>query len=241
MKKTFLVGVCLAIIILPQIVNGANQKQLIANVPFTSQAPFGNWSDQRQQNGCEEASALMAIHWAQGKNLTKQEALTEITKLADWLIKKHGQAVDTSAQDTIDWIFKDYFEYDQVSLMEKATNQKIIQALRQGQLVIAPMNGQKLHNPNFKQPGPERHMLVIRGYDPVSQKFITNDPGTKRGENYQYPAKVVEQAIRDYPTGNHLAITTTTKNVIIISKKSIKKPPQLDKSANFEYSKEAND
>ena len=38
----------------------ARQPTLIPDVPFTPQAPLGNWEDERQQAGCEEAAALMA-------------------------------------------------------------------------------------------------------------------------------------------------------------------------------------
>src|SRR5437016_6068593 len=40
-------------------------------VPFTVQAPFADWQDPRQEDACEEASALMAVYWAQEKTLTK--------------------------------------------------------------------------------------------------------------------------------------------------------------------------
>ena len=38
-----------------------NKKILIANVPFTPQAPLGNWSDQRYQDGCEESPPLWRL------------------------------------------------------------------------------------------------------------------------------------------------------------------------------------
>ena len=37
------------------------KRFVLLNVPFTSQAPFGEWSDPRHQDGCEEAAALMAV------------------------------------------------------------------------------------------------------------------------------------------------------------------------------------
>lgn len=56
-------------------------------------------------------------------------------------------------------------------------------------------------NPNFKQPGPDQHMLVIIGFDPHKKQFITNDPGTKIGANYHYNYTTLYNAIRDYPAG----------------------------------------
>ncbi|MBI4779042.1 C39 family peptidase [Candidatus Falkowbacteria bacterium] len=175
---------------------GAHGKVLIDNVPFTSQAPFGGWADQRQQDGCEEASSLMAVKWARGQSLTKDEALREITGIADWLLKKYGEYRDISAQNTVDWIFKDYFKYSKAALVHNITVANIIEELNKGNLIITPMNGQIMHNPNYKQPGPPRHMIVIRGYDPAAEEFITNDP----------------------PTGYHEIINQIEKNMIVISK-----------------------
>ena len=62
-------------------------KILIPNVPFVSQAPFGEWSDQRQQDGCEEVSSLMAIKWAREESITKEEALDEILGSSEYTQK----------------------------------------------------------------------------------------------------------------------------------------------------------
>ena len=80
------------------------------------------------------------------------------------------------------------------------------------------LNGQLLHNPNFKQPGPERHMLVIIGFDPRKKQFITNDPGTRNGANYRYNYTTLYNAIRDYPTGYNKPIKKVEKNIIIVGK-----------------------
>lgn len=44
------------------------QSTILYDVPFAAQAPFGEWSDKRQQDGCEEVSALMAVKWAGEKS-----------------------------------------------------------------------------------------------------------------------------------------------------------------------------
>ena len=94
----------------------------------------------------------------------------------------------------------------------------IISALRDGGVVLVPMNGQKLRNPYFTAPGPERHMLLIRGYDPSTKEFITNDPGTKRGENYRYSEATIIDAILVYPTGHHEPANEDLKGMIIVKK-----------------------
>jgi hypothetical protein len=225
MKKIILLSLLFSLINIPIVAAEENPVKIRVNktilldaVPFTAQAPFGNWADQRQQNGCEEASALMVIKWARQQTLTKEIALKEITKLADWLKKKHGESRDSSAQDTVNWIFKEYFKYDKVQLKKMATLNDIIGELTKGNLIVAPMNGQLLRNPNFKQPGPERHMLVIIGFDPIKKQFITNDPGTRNGANYRYNYTTLYNAIRDYPTGYNKPIKKVEKNIIVISK-----------------------
>jgi hypothetical protein len=95
----------------------------------------------------------------------------------------------------------------------------LITPLVLGQLLIVPTNGQLLHNPNYTAPGPERHNLVIRGYDSVTKEFITNDPGTRKGEDYRYPENVLFKALSDYPTGDHLPILIASKSAILVSKK----------------------
>ena len=113
----------------PAIVYQTNEQILIKDVPFTSQAPYGDWADFRQENGCEEASVLMAMKWVNKQTLSKDEALKEITGISDFLLKKYGEYLDVSAQDTIDWIFKDYFKYDKVALVRDITKNDIIKEL----------------------------------------------------------------------------------------------------------------
>src|SRR3989344_1843037 len=87
---------------------------IIKGVPFTPQAPFGNWSDQRQEDGCEEASTIMAVRWFRGQSLTLQQAETEILKISDYEQEKYGTYHDTSPADTVNRIFKDYLNYHNV-------------------------------------------------------------------------------------------------------------------------------
>ncbi len=190
----------------------------INGVPFTSQAPFGDWSDSRQQNGCEESSALMAVSWARGQSLTKAQALDAIITIADFLQEKHGESRDTSAQNTLDWIIKGYFNHQKARLIKNASLADIITELHQGNLVIAPMDGQLMHNPNYTPPGPARHMVVITGHDADKRIFITNDPGTRLGAGFRYDINVFYSAIRDYPTGYHELIDQVEKNIIVLEK-----------------------
>lgn len=197
----------------------AVKKNIILPVPFTSQAPLFEWKDERQQDGCEEASALMAMLWAKGgPGYTKQVWRDKIVGLSDWENKKYGEFRDVALTDMVDWIFKDYFDYSgaQIKTIKSAADIRL--ELERGHLVIAPMNGQALKNPNFTSPGPERHMILIKGYDYKAKQFITNDPGTRKGENYRYSEKIIFNAIRAYQTGYKESFGPLRKEVIVVSK-----------------------
>lgn len=187
-------------------------------IPFFAQAPTGEWSDPRQQDGCEEATAIMAMGWVENKSFSNQEALREIITLSDFEQKKYGEYLDISLQDIKDWIFGDYYNYDQVKLVIDIDKSDIIQALEEGKLVMLPLNGQKLTNPYFTSPGPERHMVLVRGYDYETDEFITNDPGTRRGENFRYSGKEIIDSVLIYPTGHHEPIAEKRKGMLVISK-----------------------
>ncbi len=138
--------------------------------------------------------------------------------MAEYQKKNYGEYRDTSAEDTVARITKGYFAYSQAEVRRGITINDIINELGKGNLVITPMDGQRLKNPHYTPPGPERHMLVIRGYDSKTKEFITNDPGTRLGEKYRYKEEVLYNAIRDYLTGYHLPIGKEEKVMIVVKK-----------------------
>ena len=191
---------------------------VLLDVPFTSQAPFGDWKNPIFQNACEEASLLMAILWVRGeKTISKEQATVELTNFADFETKKYNNFYDHSAKDTAQ-IMRDYFEYNNIEVKENIDAGDIINELSKGNLVIVPVNGQKLENPFYTSPGPIEHMLVIIGYDFSAQEFITNDSGTRHGEKYRYPEDILENALQNYPTGNKEAILEISKAMIVVKK-----------------------
>lgn len=199
--------------------NYQDKTVILQDVPFTPQAPLGNWQDMRQENGCEEASAMMAMAWVRGKGkFAPAEAEKEIVALADYELEKYGDFHDTSAKDTAIRIFNDYFNYDNIEVKYNVDAKDIKGELVKGNLVVVPVNGQKLKNPFYKPPGPIEHMIVIVGYDNDKKEFITNDPGTKRGEKYRYKEEILEGALQDYPTGFHEPILEIKAAMIVISR-----------------------
>lgn len=192
------------------------QRSIKYIVPFTSQAPKGEWSDPVYQDGCEEASALMAIYWAQGKDFRNLDVSQEILKMSNFEENLFGEFRDVSIEDTHEMI-KKYFSYDNIELKEIKTVADIISSLEKG-VLIAPANGKKLGNVNFTPPGPINHMLVITGYNPNNKTFITNDPGTRNGKDYVYNENILLNAIRNYPTGYHEPNPDEERTVIIVKK-----------------------
>jgi hypothetical protein len=188
-----------------------------AAVPFTAQAPRGNWKDRRQQEGCEEASALMAMAWADGKtSLAPADAEREIRAMAAYEKAHWGSHEDTSAEDTADRIFRGWFGYDGVEVGEDVRADDIVRVVEDGDLAVVPVNGRLLGNPRFTPPGPLRHMIVVTGYDAVADAFIVNEPGTRAGAAWRYPRSVIEAALMDYPSGYHEPLFSPARTAMIV-------------------------
>lgn len=231
--------------------NDVKPQSVLQKAPFMSQAPTGEWGNSLYQDGCEEASMIMAAAWLQSSAmptitptsaptisptqkstpaptqivpssiLTTQEAKKNIQDITDYITKKFGGfTADTSAHDTEE-ILREYYalgEHVKTEVVEDISLEELKLALRDDAVILAPMNGQLLHNPNFTGAGPLHHMLLIIGYDADKREFITNDPGTRKGASYRYTEDILYQAIRDYKTGNHNLDTVVHKNVIIVYK-----------------------
>ena len=138
--------------------------------------------------------------------------------MARYQEKKIGQGVDTDAADTAETLLNGYFDIVDYRLVYDFSIEDLKRVMADG-LVIVPTNGQALKNPNFTRPGPLQHMLVITGYDPATREFITNDPGTRKGEGYRYEEDILFAAIREYPTGKHLPIKGGRKAMIVVPEK----------------------
>ena len=83
----------------PLMVVATTTNNIVMTVPFMSQAPLGHWEDERQQDGCEEAGALMAMAWVRGDlDLPPVAAETALLDLADWQQRKYGENLDVNIQ-----------------------------------------------------------------------------------------------------------------------------------------------
>jgi len=193
-------------------------ESVLLDVPFVCQAPNAEWDNDIFQEGCEEVSVLMAVAWARGQDLSKELAREEIIKMAEYQTKNYGEYRDTSAQDTVDRLIKGYFDYSKAEVKRGISLDDLIAELLRNKVVIVPVDGRALGNPYFTQPGPEKHMLVVIGYDAQTGQFITNEGGTRRGEKYRYNQDVLFNSIRDYTTGFHQPIEKVEKVMIVVWK-----------------------
>ena len=167
-------------------------------VPFVAQAPFGDWSLPYQE-ACEETSAILVDRSYKNQKITPEDAKQEILKLVEWQKRKFGYYFHTTAEETA-MMLRQYFGYKRVDVLRNISIDDIKSHLLAGRPVIVPLAGRELGNPYYTQPGPIYHMLVIKGFT-KDGKFITNDVGTRRGQNYTYDEDVLFNAIHDAPTG----------------------------------------
>ncbi len=203
---------------LPQVPSPpAKQQSLPATylleVPFTSQAPLVNW-DAVHEETCEEASLLMVHRFLQGerKAIDPESAEIDLLALVRWE-ERNTFGIDVTIGE-LALIAEQYYGYKPV-IEETVTVQRIKEIIAAGNPIIIPAAGRDLGNPYFSGEGPWYHMLVIRGYD--RNEFIVNDPGTRRGESYEYSYDTLIAAIHDW-TGIKENIRTGRKRMLILKK-----------------------
>ena len=169
-------------------------------VPFTSQAPQANW-DLPYQEACEEASAYMTWLYFEGYQsglVNAHVADAAILDLVDYQVQSTGYYLDTTAQETADFI-TGYYGLN-TYVVHSPTVDQLKAQIALGYPVIIPAAGRELGNPNFSGDGPLYHMLVLRGY--TQTQWITNDPGTRNGQGYVYDIDVIMDAMGDWNDGD---------------------------------------
>lgn len=201
----------------PEVTAPAPKKPSLLNlpIPFTPQAPTGNW-DLLHNEACEEAGAIMANAYLTGDRdaiipATRVEA--EINSLTAWLDQHFGYHLNTTAKETAQMI-EGFYGWP-AKVFDDYTLQDIKDRLNRQQVIILPVNGRIIGNPNYKQPGPIYHMLVIRGY--TAAGLITNDSGTRRGQNYPYTFNTLYNAGADWDHKTD-TIDQSKKIMIVVSK-----------------------
>lgn len=180
--------------------------------PFTSQAPLVNW-DAEHEEFCEEASILMAARALQGRSIKDvNDAENALQQIKAWEMEHLGFFESTTAAETAR-IVKEFYGLE-ADLIYNPTIADLKNQLAAGHYIVVPAAGRELHNPNFKQPGPLYHMLLLKGYTRKNE-FITNDPGTRNGRNYVYQESVLMAAIHDWNGGD---VNNGQAVVIVVSR-----------------------
>lgn len=167
-------------------------------VPFSPQAPHGNWELPYQET-CEEASAMLVDGFWKGRTFTPDGADAELRDIVAWSRQRFGFYFHTTAEQTA-VILREFYGYRDVRVFHDITLEDIKREVAEGHPVIVPAAGRLLGNPYFRQPGPVYHMLVVKGYT-ADGRIVTNDVGTRRGQNFVYDEDVLFNAIHDVPTG----------------------------------------
>lgn len=171
----------------------------LIKMTFLSQAPLFNW-DALHEDACEEASLIMVYHYYNKTKInSKEQGEEEIQKLVEYE-NSNGYGLSITLSELSD-VAKKYYNM-QGGRIINADKESIIAELKAGKPVIAPAAGKVLENPNFKNGGPNYHMLVIKGYD--KNGFITNDPGTRKGEGFRYSYQNLLESIHDWNATNIL-------------------------------------
>jgi hypothetical protein len=167
-------------------------------VPFTSQAPEQNW-DQPWQDACEEAAMLMLDAYHKGYGVSPLFARDEILKMVAWQDARGWEY--SISMEQIRQFAEEYLKLNgTVRVIENPGVNDIKRLLAEGKPILAVADGKALPNPYFRNGGPVYHALIIRGY--TDDSFITNDPGTRLGENFLYRYDDLLNAIRDWNGGD---------------------------------------
>lgn len=200
--------------------SGETDKSIAINlaVPFSPQAPYGDWSLPYLE-ACEETSALLVDSFYKGRELSPEIVKQEILQIVDWQNEKFGYYKDTTAEETAQ-ILREYFNYQRVDVVYDFSLEDIRAQISSGHPIIVPVAGRLLNNPFYRQPGPIYHMMVVKGLSKEGN-FITNDVGTRRGHNYVYDANLFYNAIHDGPLDMSQDSTDDLEQAILAGKRAM--------------------
>lgn len=199
--------------------------ELNIEVPFYTQAPFGDWGYPWQE-ACEEASILLVANQELGFHWTRDQFKDQILKLVEYQNKTFGDYKHTSVDQTVQMI-EENFDLE-TAVHENPTFEDIQKIIASGHLIVAPFAGKELKNPNFKNGGPTYHMLVIKGYNKSKHQIVTHDVGTRNGADYVYSWSTIQRALHDW---NEEDILKGAPRIIEVFPKETKETTNDDSTA----------
>lgn len=167
-------------------------------VPFTPQAPFGNWANPWQEF-CEEAVILMTAKYYinSGQQVIPSPIAGGLMRqIMFWEEKTFGYHENTGTENIARTV-KELFGLE-TKVIEDTTVEKIKEEILRYRPVIIPAAGRLLKNPHFQKGGPLYHTVLVIGYDDSDRTFIVHEPGTRFGREYKYSQQKLFEAIRDW-------------------------------------------
>jgi uncharacterized protein YvpB len=177
----------------------APPKSAKLDVPFTSQAPAGNWSEP-WKNACEETSIYMVSSFYADDEIKRDAAIKKIREI----MKVKNEAFAVSKDESLAAIARLIEELGlpwTTEIILDPTVDGLKAELAAGRPIIVPVHAPELGNPYYGGPV-NYHVLVLVGYDDKDGVFIVNDPGTKSGKGLRFTYDVFMKAIHDLNPGD---------------------------------------
>jgi len=168
------------------------------DVPYTVQAPYAKW-DVYDEEACEEAALLMAHEYLEGNQylngiIPQADAQTELRRMINYQVDRLNYEVTTDLfPDQLKASIESYWPGYTAKFFSNISAEQIKKEIAKGNPVVVPATAKILGNPWYHYQ--DYHMLVVMGYE--DDQFITNDPGTKRGEDWSYDQELLIKAIKD--------------------------------------------
>ena len=170
-------------------------------VPFTTQAPLGDWA--KHQESCEEANlAQIHAYWTGDNSAVLDPGIADrtINGLVNWQVKNWGSEDDLT-DVRLGQLAEAYYGYAYEVL--PLTDQAMHEQLKAGHPVILGVTTHGLGNPRYPgyaahylQPGYSvSHFITIVGYDGSS--YVLNDPGLTPGRGYHVEYSQLQFAINN--------------------------------------------
>lgn len=168
-------------------------------VPFTSQAPEGRWLEP-WYNACEETVTVMVDRFYSNSGpFSIDEAKRDILQLFDVKDRYIGASFDEPAAVIAQWI--NHFYPWEARVVSQPSLEQLKAEIDAGRPVIVPTYAPYLRNPFFTGSF-EYHTVVLSGYDDERREFITQEPGTRHGENLRYSYGTILSAMHDFRAGD---------------------------------------
>ncbi len=165
-------------------------------VPFTSQAPAGNWAEP-WQNACEETSIIMINNYYDGDQLTKEKAKQEILNIFKIKNEEFGHSKDESMELIAEIINAANLNWQARVIVNPILEQMKLEIANRRPIIV-PVYAPDLSNTPYPGDGPDYHVMIISGYDDDKGEFIVQDPGSSQGKDNRYTYEDFYDAIHDY-------------------------------------------